>query len=272
MDTEKKYLITTLVIITIVFTRSTLAQASEEANAKELAMKLANPVSSLISVPFQNSSDIGIGDYKGTRNTLNIQPVVPASLTNDINLVTRVILPVVTQQNITGVGESEAGLGDAVVSMFFNPADSKEGFTWGAGPVFLVPTGTNDFLTTRKFGIGPTVVALQQTGGSTFGALINQIWSVAGDNDRANISALYFQPFYSFNWESGAGVAVDFEISQNWKASTTTVWFIPTISSLASLGGQKVQFIIGPRINLAAPDGAQADFGVRAQLVFLFPR
>ncbi|MGB5377852.1 hypothetical protein [Muriicola sp.] len=248
------------------------SEPQEALSAKELAMKLNNPVSSLISVPFQNSTDIGIGEFEGTRNTLNFQPVVPMSLTKDINLITRVILPIVTQQNISAPGQVDTGLGDAVVSMFLNPAVSKGGFTWGVGPVFLVPTSTNDYLATKKFGVGPTAVALYQTGGSTYGSLINQIWSVSGNEDTPDVNQLYFQPFYGYNWDSGAGINLDMEIIHSWESGNTTAWIIPTISSVASLGSQKVQFLVGPRISLKQPNGAEAKFGVRAQLVFLFPR
>jgi hypothetical protein len=262
---------TVYVILVIIFT-GIVQKSYAQKSAKELALELANPVSSLISVPFQNSTDLGIGDYEGTRNILNIQPVIPVGISKSINLITRIILPVVAQQNITGLSQSESGLGDAVVSMFLNPAASKGGFTWGLGPVFLVPTATNDAFATKKFGTGPTGVALYQSGGSTVGGLVNQIWSVAGDENQGDVNQLYFQPFYSYNWESGAGLAADFEIVQNWKAKTTNIWFIPTISAVSSFGNQKVQFIMGPRISIAAPDNSKAKFGVRGQLVFLFPR
>src|SRR5262245_45676167 len=114
-------------------------------DAAELAKKLANPISSLISVPFQNNTDYGIGDLNGTRNTMNIQPVVPMSINKNVNLIIRIIMPVVTQYNITGAGEKESGLSDFVLSGFFGPTQSKNGVTWGAGPVFLLPTGTNDY-------------------------------------------------------------------------------------------------------------------------------
>jgi hypothetical protein len=145
-------------------------------DAEELAKKLSNPISSLISAPFQNNSDYGIGSYKGSRNTMNIQPVVPVKFTPKLNMILRVIVPVVTQYNITGQGEKQSGLSDAVLSAFISPP--KNGITWGAGPVFLLPIGTDDYLTANKFGVGPTAVALRQSNGWTYGALINQIWSV----------------------------------------------------------------------------------------------
>ena len=240
-------------------------------DAAELAKKLANPIASLISVPFQNNTDYGIGDFQGTRNTMNIQPVIPISITKDLNLITRVVLPVVTQYNITAPGEKQSGLSDAVMSAFFSPVNSEK-LTWGVGPAFLLPTGTNDFLTTKKFGMGPTAVALKQTNGWTIGGLVNQIWSVAGNSDRPDVSQMFVQPFLVYNWKSGAGLGANMEWTQNWKASTATVWLNPTISAVTSLGKQKTQFVVGPRLNLAAPDGGKGDWGWRAVVIFLFPK
>jgi len=238
-------------------------------SAEELAKKLSNPIASLISVPFQNNTDFGFGDNFGTRNTLNIQPVVPIKLNNNLNLITRYIVPVIAQYGLAGVNQKQFGLGDAVVSAFVSPVESE--ITWGVGSVFLLPIGTDDFLTTKKWGIGPTAVALLQTNGWTLGGLVNQIWSVAGSEDRSDVSQMFVQPFVIYNWKSGAGVGANIEWTQNWKSSTSVVWLNPTLSAVTSIGDQKTQFVIGPRINLAAPDGGKADFGVRAQIVLLFP-
>ena len=246
--------------------------ASAQESAEELAKKLANPVSSLISVPFQNNSDYGIGPYNGSRNTMNIQPVVPIALSDNMNLIARWVQPWITQYDITGEGEKQNGLADAVVSAFFSPTGAKNDFTWGAGPVFLVPVATDDLLGSEKFGIGPTIVALKQTHGITFGALANQIWSIAGSDSRPDVNQLFLQPFFAYNWKSGAGIGCNFELTQNWEASTTTLWFNPNISGVTSLGKQKTQFAIGPRFNLAAPSGNKADWGWRATVVFLFPK
>jgi len=239
--------------------------------AEELAKKLSNPIASLISVPFQNNTDIGIGTNNGSRNTLNIQPVIPIRISDNLNLIARCVLPVISQYNVTGMGNSDVGLGNAVLSAFFSPSNSKGGLTWGAGPVFMLPS-SNENLSVKKLGIGPTAVALFQSKGYTIGALVNQIWGVAGKESLDDLSMLFFQPFFSYNWKSGAGIGCNFEISQNWAAKTTSVWFNPTMSAVTSFGKQKTQFVIGPRFNLAAPNGSKADIGVRAAIVFLFPK
>jgi hypothetical protein len=260
-------------LISFIFTGILEAQeAKKEVSAEELAKKLSNPVAALISVPFQNNMDIGIGQYNGSRNTLNFQPVIPITLSPKLNLITRFIVPIISQRDITGEGTSQNGLGDAVVSAWFSPSEAKNGLVWGIGPVLLLPIATNDMLASKKFGVGPTALVLKQFNGWTVGGLVNQIWSVAGDANHSDISQMFVQPFMSYNWKSGAGLGLNAEISQNWISSSTSVFINPTISAVTKLGTQIVSLAIGPRIQVAAPDGSKADFGVRAAVTLVFPK
>lgn len=265
-----KNLKNTILIILLLIGSISFSQDENKNSAEELAKKLANPVASLISMPFQQNMDFGIGNFNGSRYTLNIQPVLPFNISENLNLITRVVLPVISQYNITGVGNSETGLSDAVVSGFFSPTKSK--LVWGVGPALLVPTGTNDFLTTEKFGVGPTAVALIQKGSLTFGALFNQIWSVAGNEDRPDVNQMFFQPFLTYNWKTGGGVSFVAEYTENWESNISNVWVTLSASGITSLGKQKISFAVGPRFNVIAPEATRAKFGIRAIFTFVFPK
>ncbi len=208
-------------------------------------------MASLISVPFQNNTDVGIGPLNGTKNTMNLQPVVPLSLTKSLNLITRVILPIVTQRDITGAGITQSGLSNVVASAFISPKEAKNGLTWG---------------------FGPTALVLKQTHGWTIGGLMNQLWSFACDKNRNDISQLFLQPFLTYNWKSGAGLGVSGEITQNWNTGNTGAYIIPTISGVPKIGTQTVQLAIGPRFQVAAQVGNKASMGIRAAVTFVFPK
>jgi hypothetical protein len=243
-----------------------------QASNEELTKKLNNPVASLISVPFQNDLQVGIGPDRGYRNTLDIQPVIPFSFTQKYNIVARIVAPVVFQNDIIAPGSSQNGLSDVVASAFLSPVNAKNGLIWGAGAAFLLPTATNDFLGTKKWGVGPTAVVLKQTGSLTYGTLVNQIWSYAGSAGRASVSQMYILPFFTYNWKSGAGIGATSDITRDWKNKTTSAIITPTVSGLTRIGGQTIQLITGPIIPVSAAPGQKANFGLRASVVLVFPR
>lgn len=250
--------------------QDTVKPAKDDAAA--IAKKLANPIGALISLPFQNNTDVGIGEDNGTRNTLNIQPIVPLRLSEKYSLITRYIVPVVTQYDITAKGNTESGLSDALVSGWLSNNVVKNGVVWGVGAAFLLPTATDEMLGTEKFGAGPTIILLQQKHGWTYGFLANQVWSVAGNEDRSDVNQMYLQPFVTHNWKSGAGFTVNTEMTQNWEAGTTNAFINVMAGGLTKFGNQLVQLQIGPRIHVAAPEGTKSRFGVRAAVIFVFPK
>lgn len=252
----------------------TARPAQAQQNDEELAKALANPVASLISVPFQLNydQDIGPGD-EGERLLLNVQPVVPLSVNDDWNMISRTILPVVWQQDAVPGEGAQFGLGDVVQSVFFSPAQpTQSGIIWGAGPVFLLPTATEDSLGARKWGAGPTAVALRQSGPWTYGALANHIWSFAGDSDRQGVSSTFLQPFINYTTPAATSFFLNTETTYDWNAGEAAVPINLGVNQLVDLGGQKVQFGIGARYWLDSPDNGPEGFGLRANVIFLFPR
>lgn len=264
---HKLFLSTLFFIVTFVVSAQEEPKAGS--TAQELADKLANPVASLISVPLQNNLNYGIGPFNGSKYTINIQPVVPFKLTENLNLITRYILPVVDQRDITGNDTHQFGLSDATVTAFFAP--KTKGLILGIGPAFLIPTATDELLGTEKFGVGPSALVMHQGKGLSVGFIANQIWSVAGNEDRADFNSFYTQIFLSHSYKSGASLGINAEITQNWEANTTLISLNPSIGAVTKLGDQVVQFAISPLIPIVGPHEIRPDWGLRAVVAFVFP-
>jgi hypothetical protein len=141
----------------------------------------------------------------------------------------------------------------------------------GFGPAFLVPTATEKVLGTEKFGVGPSVLVMHQGKGLSVGFIANQIWSVAGNEDRADFNSFYTQIFLSHSYKSGASLGVNAEITQNWEGNTTMITINPSIGAVTKLGDQVVQFAIMPLIPVVGPHEMKSDWGLRAVLAFVFP-
>jgi len=243
----------------------------EAAHKAELAKKLQNPVANLISVPIQNNWDFGIGPEDAMRYTANIQPVIPFSISEDWNLVTRTILPVIYAESPVAGGSDKAGLGDTLQSFFFSPKEPVRGWILGAGPVFLWPTSTDDLFGTGKVGAGPTAVLLRQEHGWTYGALVNQVWSFAGQGNTPDVNNTFLQPFLSFTTKKHTTFAVNTETSYNWDAEQWTVPLNFMVQQLIKIGKQPVAFQVGYRYYAEAPTGGP-EWGLRFTVSFLFPK
>jgi hypothetical protein len=240
------------------------------ADTHELATKLSNPVASLISFPFQSNFDFGTGAGSGWRYTLNIQPVIPARLNSRWNLISRTILPVIHQHNVANVG-TQSGLGDITQSFFFSPAEEKS-FTWAVGPALLIPTATDDFLGTGKFGAGPTFLALKQKEGWTYGFLTNHIWSIAGDDDRAKVSSTFLQPFLAYNTRDAWTYSLNTESSYDWNGNNWSVPINFTITKLTRFGRHPVSLGGGLRCWAHSGPGGPENCGIRLIVTPLFPK
>jgi hypothetical protein len=258
--------------LSIAPTTDTSAAADDQAQQEaDLAKKLQNPVAALISVPIQNNWDFGIGPAHAMKYTANIQPVVPLSISDDWNLIIRTILPVIYAESPVKGGSSHSGLGDVTQSFFFSPKNPVGGWILGAGPVGYYPTATEEALGAGKWGAGPTIVALQQKAGFTYGILLNQIWSFAGQEDRSEINSTFIQPFASFTTKTYTTFGINTETTYNWQTEEATVPMNFTIQQLVKIGKQPIAFQLGYRYYVEKPDGGP-DWGLRFTITFLFPK
>ncbi|MCK5915592.1 MAG: transporter [Deltaproteobacteria bacterium] len=243
-------------------------------NKEEIAKKLANPIAAMISLPLQLNYDKNIGtDDKGDRYVLNIQPVIPFSISADWNIISRTILPVTKQDDIFPGAGSQTGLGDVVQSVFFSPKEETEqGWILGAGPVFLLPTATDNLLGAEKWGAGPTAIALKQTGPWTYGGLTNHIWSFAGDDERNDVSATFIQPFLVYTTKSAITVSFNAESTYDWESDQWAIPFNAIVSKVIKVGNQLVSVGAGVRYWAESTDSGPEGLGARLMLTFIFPK
>lgn len=261
-------------VVVLITAPAFLHAASDAEQQAELAKKLANPIASLISVPIQANYDENLGPGgEGSQWRINIQPVIPFSISENWNLITRTIVPVVEQNDIPVSGQGESGLGDIVASQFFSPKNpTRNGWILGAGPVWLLPTATEDSLGSEKFGLGPTGVMLKQNGPWTYGALVNHIWSVAGEDDRTDVNTTFIQPFLAYVTSTQTTFGLNTEATYDWEGEEWSVPVNLTVAQLLKLGKLPVQLMAGVRYWAASPDGGPDDWGARLQVTFLFPK
>lgn len=249
-------------------------------DSENIAKKLANPIAAMISVPIQYNYDSDIGKFDtGDRSKVNVQPVIPISMNDDWNLITRTIIPVIWQSDIgydpitdmsTG---SQSGIGSTSMSLWVSPKEPTEsGWVLGAGPVFLLPTATNDLLGGDQWGTGPTGVALKQSGPWTYGGLANHIWSFAED-DNAKINNTFIQPFLTYITPSAVTYALNTESTYNWE---TEEWSVPInfmVSKLVKVGTQLISVQGGVRYwAVSDADNSPEGWGARFALTFIFPK
>lgn len=248
------------------------APAGEQAGESELAKKTQNPVSDLISVPFQNNFNLGMGYEDKLGYLLNVQPVYPMSLTKNWNLIHRAIIPVQYLPEIApGVGD-EFGLGDIQYQAFFSPSSPRP-FVWGVGPMLQFPTATQDILGTDKWSVGPAAVALQITGPWVYGALLTYLHSFAGDDQRQDVSVIALQYFVNYNFLHGWYLASSPINVLNFEADDDK-WIVPLgggFGKIVKIGPLPMSLSLQGFYNVAHPDAAP-DATIRFQFSFLFPR
>lgn len=246
-------------------------------SAEELAKAAQNPIASMVSLPLQNNTNFNVGPKDGTQNILNIQPVWPIDVNDDWNLITRTIVPVISQPEfVSGQGRTN-GIGDIQFSAFLSPkAPTESGWIWGAGVIAQLDTATDDVIGAGKWGLGPTAVALKVHGPWVYGGLINNVWSVAGDDDRGDINMMLIQPFINYNIPSKPGRYLTFApiMTADWETDGSNRWTIPLglgIGQIMKWGNQPVNLQASAYYNVEKPDNG-ADWQLRLQAQFLFPK
>jgi hypothetical protein len=200
-----------------------------------------------------------------------VQPVIPKDLGGDWNLISRTILPVVSQDELApGMGDA-SGIGDVTQSFFFSPEPTtKRGWTWGVGPVLLAPTASDDLLGADRWAAGPTAVLLRQTAdGWTYGGLFNHLESFGGDEPQIDISNTLVQLFVSRRVGPGRTVSANVESTYDWEAEQWTVPVHVAVSQVLRIGRQMLSLQCGVGRYVESSELAPK-WGVRFTMTLMF--
>jgi len=262
----------TILAVALIGANPALAQETDqEDDVRDLAKKSQNPIANIISLPLQNNTSFGVGPNEATNNTLNIQPVLPVTI-GKFNLINRFILPAQWQGEVVdGIG-SQSGLGDLTYEGFFSPAKASK-VTWGLGPALIIPTATDDRLGSGKWSAGPAFVVLTSPGSWVIGAIVQNTWSFAGDDDRSNVNFFFSQYFVNYNIKNGWYLSSAPIITANWEAESGDQWTVPLgggAGKLHHIGKLPVDFQVQAFYNVVKPEfGADWSLRVQAKALFL---
>jgi hypothetical protein len=251
------------------------APAYAEMSAEELAKLAQNPVGNLISVPFQNNTNFNVGPYNGTQNILNIQPVIPIEVNKEWNIITRTIVPVISQPQLSPTTDRTNGIGDTVFTAFLSPAQPGH-WIWGAGPVVQLPTNTSDELGNKNWGLGPSFVVLHLDHGDpwVYGVLANNIWSLSSSKQGGSYNNGLIQPFVNYNFAGGFYLVSGPILTVDWKADSGQQWTVPLgggIGKIFHLGKLPVNTTLQAYYNVVHPDNG-ANWQLRFQVQLMFPK
>ena len=258
---------------------STSAWSQQDKGGSDLRSAVQNPISSLISVPFKLTVDEGASN--GNATFLNIQPVIPVTKGN-WNLVNRLIVPIIDIPGpIPGTpgipnpvpGDGATGLGDINYSLFFSPVEYGK-YIWGVGPSISLPTATDDQLGSEKWSAGPTAVVITPTKWGSVGALVRQLWSFAGADDRADVNQFLLEPFVNYNLKKGWFLLTDMVMTANWDAPSGQRWTIPLgggVGRVFKVGNQAINSRLEYYYNIEKPTGAPKQ-QISFTWQFLFPK
>lgn len=251
-----------------------MARWSVQAQTPSPVQEAKNPFADQVNLQFLYDATLNVGPANKTEDVLTFQPLIPIDLNTDWSIITRTIVPVIWEPGLAPEESSSSGTGDTQLSVFLSPARAGR-WVWGLGPVIQMPTASSEVLGQGKWGAGPAAGA-QWTGDLwTFGALINNIWSVAGSGNRPAVSQMQLQPEInvSFPKDPNGYLAFSPTIAANWKASGNERWTVPLslgVGQLMKLGKQSVTLQATAYYNVLAPPGTGI-WTLELELQVLFP-
>ncbi|MBY0501908.1 MAG: neuromedin U [Alphaproteobacteria bacterium] len=231
-----------------------------------------NPLSTWIVLPIRNNFNFGFLDKNYLQDLLQLEPQIPIKFNNNIMLLARPILPVLSQINTTTLNGNVFGIGDLNPQFYFSHNTSGT-VSWGIGPAFAFPTATNGQLGTGKVSGGPAVIFAASPSNWVFGFYANNVWSFAGAKNRSKVNLFNMEAFVFYNISNDWFLASTPNISANWEAEGQK-WALPVgggVGCLFKINNQNVIASLQSFYNVVTPSEVNTKWSIRFSLYFTFP-
>ncbi len=264
--------------------------AQDESDLAKANREIANPLTSntlfiVESDTFRLRGDIVDGDKWG--NVTIIEPLIPFSIGDTgwtyimrpiVPLAFSVDTPVAEPSGISF--DSNTGLGDIALLNLFTPGMNENGFQWGIGATVQAPTATEDELGSEKWTIGPSAIVVKNTSLArprdfTYGFLLQNFFSFAGDSDRESVDRTTLQYFGTWSITDQWGLLTAPTIV--WDRQREDEWSIPVgmgVSYTTRLGkrGIPTRFVLEGQYFVERPDDFSADWNIRLAMAMFLPK
>jgi len=232
-----------------------------------LAKAVHNPFEDFLKVPIQAVTGFNVGSNHSAGEALNVEPLIPVSLTPKWDLMLRPSMTLVYLPS----PDAQFGLSDSQLSAFLTPEDAST-WIWGVGPIFQFPTASSTDLGAGKWCAGPTG-AVAYNGTNWFNAILTyHLMSFAGAKHRGSVNTTYVEPEISYNWDSGFYAQVDPPISYDWTAQKRDAWVLPVGADIGDVFdfGEHMSLQLGAYDFVKHPQGGPG-WMLRAEVTLLFP-
>ena len=201
--------------------------------------------------------------------------MIPISVNNEWNVITRTIVPVVSMPPLFAGDDRTNGLGDTQLTAFLSPANPGK-WIWGAGPILQIPTNTNAQLGNKNWGLGPSAVVLHLDHDSpwVYGVLVNNVWSLSSNERGGSYNNGLIQPFVNYNFKEGFYLTSAPIATVNWDAAGGQKWTVPVgggVGKIFHIGKLPVNTQLSAYYNAIRPDDG-ATWQIRFQVQLMFPK
>jgi hypothetical protein len=250
-----------------------VAMANDQ-TTEELAKESENPITRRIAIPAESNTSFVVRPGDGVQETLKLKPVIPFALDDGWNLITRTIAPITFQPRKGAQQPAAFGLGDVNPTFYVSPP-SRRDLILGFGPSLVMPTATSSALGAVKWSLGPAAAISYTPGKWLFGALVSNVWSLAGGLGRPAVNLLMLQPDLSYYLEEGWSVSTSPTILANWPAPSGQRWTVPLgggVSKLVTTVPIPISLSLKSYYNAVSPSSKTPDWSVQLQINFLIPR